>query len=146
MSWLDKTLGESLETMDEMNAAIQKITLHDNDDTPSAALILCEGVPETEEVLNAVEMTEDAWHEDEEAPAEIVRALAERAYSEDVGLPPELARKAFDLIGEHRVLVDTRNGPVWLPPSDAETYRNETHLTQILDEINGDQFADVLSE
>jgi len=146
MSWLDKTLGEALESMDQMNAAVQQIILSDDPDTPTAALILCQGVPEAEEVLDAVDMTQDAWHEDEESPAEIIRALITRAYSEEQGLRPELARKAFELIGDHRVLVDTRWGPVWMPPNDAETYRNNTQRDQILDEINGDQFADVLSE
>jgi len=144
MSWLDQSIGEALDWMDEMNAGAKKIILSDEEGSPQAMMALVKGEQETSDVETALSLTEKAWHEKEDTIRDAVKELLDRAYGPNEGVPPDLARKIYDFLGEHRVLVVTRYGPVWYPPEVAETYDKDDQRDKIVDEINGSRFSEII--
>lgn len=93
------------------------------------------------ETLDSIEpediRTNHAWvhiqsaHRQAEDLHDRVRDLLQLLKEHEVPQPVDLMRDIYNLLGEHRILCDTRYGPVWLTPSDAETYDEDDQLEEI---------------
>jgi hypothetical protein len=63
---IDMTVKQLFEQLDKWGAAQSMIVLRDKDDVPIKAIIVVSGIPETGEIVEAVEKITSSWDEDEE--------------------------------------------------------------------------------